>query len=103
MLRAVATIGVDNSEELLKEVLSELRLADVDFTEDAIRYQCTTSRAIRLAAWKENYLLIHFVGGAEVVYHDVPRHIFLQLIFADSLGEHFNQYIRGKYNSTSLK
>jgi lysyl-tRNA synthetase class 2 len=56
-----------------------------------------TSRAIRSVGYQVGTLEIEFVDGDVYRYFLVPRHVFLELVQAESKGAFFNDRIRDCY------
>jgi KTSC domain len=56
-----------------------------------------TSRAIRSVGYHAGTLELEFVDGDVYRYFLVPRHVFLELLQAESKGAFFNERIRDRY------
>jgi KTSC domain len=55
------------------------------------------SRAIRSVGYQAGTLEIEFVDGDVYRYFLVPRHVFIELMQAESKGTFFNERIRDRY------
>jgi hypothetical protein len=64
--------------------------------------QWVDSSNIDQVGYQEDTMELHiaFKGGAQYVYHDVPAHIFDQLMDAPSKGSFLNREVRTVYNFT---
>ena len=52
--------------------------------------------------FKEEVLHVQFKGGKTYIYEGVPRHIYDELMMAESVGKYFNQTIKNEYTWTIL-
>lgn len=55
------------------------------------------SSAIRAVGYVDSTLTVEFHTGRVYDHPNVPYHIYIGLMQADSMGAYYNRHIRGKY------
>lgn len=56
------------------------------------------SSNIHAIGWEAGALTVHFKNGTSYRYEGVPAEEHAKLMAAESVGRHFNEHIKGKYN-----
>jgi hypothetical protein len=65
------------------------------------RREAVDSSHIQSIGFRENQLFVKFKGTSSIyVYSNFPEDVFAHFRKADSMGEFFNQHIRGKFKFT---
>lgn len=60
------------------------------------------SSNIASIGWNEFVLQVEFNTGAVYEYMDVPYQIYLDLLNAESVGKHFNMFVKGEFSFTTI-
>lgn len=58
------------------------------------------SSNIHAIGWADGTLTVRFKNGTEYSYANVPAGVHANLMTAESVGRHFNEHIKGKYDHT---
>lgn len=60
------------------------------------------SSNIASIGWNEFVLQVEFNNGSVYEYMDVPYQVFQDLLSADSVGKHFNMFVKGEFSFTTI-
>lgn len=60
------------------------------------------STDILRVGYESGTLHIQFKNGALYSYHNVPEHLYVNLISASSVGSFFHQHIKGRYGDVKI-
>lgn len=58
------------------------------------------SSNIHAVGWTDGMLKVRFKNGTEYHYYDVPEAEHKKLMDAKSVGKHFGEHIKGKFDHT---
>lgn len=56
------------------------------------------SSNIEAVGWTDGKLTVHFKNGTAYHYDGVPADVHAKLMTAESVGKHFNEFIKGKFD-----
>lgn len=64
--------------------------------------QYIVSSNIDVVGWHRGTLYIKFINGGAYAYDKVDMKTYLDLVKAESVGQHFHKHIKGKFAYTKL-